>query len=111
PPRTRHSFPTRRSSDLSLLEKGPEARCVAVRRKAHDFVLIGVEVESEMQSDNGIKNADGVSSGDFPEFFEFAIMGMINRGALHFAHAVDDHNQAVVPPGAKIGACCVSQMV
>ena len=64
-----------------------------------------------MQSDNGIKNADGVSSGDFPEFFEFAIMGMINRGALHFAHAVDDHNQAVVPPGAKIGACCVSQMV
>ena len=52
-----------------LLEQGAEARGVAVGRKAHDFVLISVEVESEMQGDHGIKNTDGIAGGDFLQFF------------------------------------------
>src|SRR5690349_4677803 len=90
-----------------LLEEWPEARRVAVGRKAHDLVLVCVEVKSEMQGHNGIENANGISSRSFLEFFELAVAGMINRSTLNLSHAIDDQDQTLVPTGAKIGACGV----
>src|ERR671922_586619 len=44
-----------------LLKEGAETRGIAVGSEAHDFVFIGVEVESKMQGDDGIKNADRIA--------------------------------------------------
>lgn len=91
-----------------LLEKGAEARGIAVGREAHDLVFVRVEIESEVQSDRGIEDADGIAGRHFLQLFQFSVAGMIDRGALHFAHAVDDENQALLPPRAKISACGMS---
>ena len=94
-----------------LLEERAKARRVTVGRQTHDLVLVCVEVESKMQSYCGIENADGITGRHFFQPFQLSVAGMIDRGALHLSHAVNDENQALFPTRAKISACRMSQVM
>ena len=46
---------------------------------------------------SGIQDADGVFCGDFVQLVDLVAVRMVCRGAVSFAHAVNDHDQAFVP--------------
>ncbi len=44
-------------------EEIAEAGGITIRREAHDFVLVGIEIEAEVERDQRIENPDGILRG------------------------------------------------
>ena len=82
-----------------LGKKPAEARRVAVRREAHDLVLVGVEVEAEMEGDERVKNADGIVGGNGANLLQLSVVKVVDAQALHLAHGVVDDDEALIPAG------------
>ncbi len=80
-----------------LLEKVPIARGIAVRRQSHDFVFVGIEIESEMQRDHRIQNSDRILCGDLGQLVDLIALGAIRGHAVRLAHSIEHDDQALVP--------------
>src|SRR5208337_2588282 len=63
-------------------KKPAEARRVAVRRKAHDLVLVGVEVKAEMEGDERVKNAHGIVGGHGANLLQLSAVKIVDAEAL-----------------------------
>ena len=94
-----------------LVEERAKPGGIPVGREPHDFVLVRVEVEPQVQCNQRIQNPDGIICRDLLELVEPAVVSTKNRCALHFAHRIDHNNEAVVPAGRVISACRMRQMM
>ena len=95
----------------SLFEERAKTLRISIRGEPHDFIFVGVEIETEMKCNQGIENPDGILRRNFVELVEFAVMRVIYRGALRFTHAIQNNDQALVPAGGEVGARRVRQMM
>src|ERR1019366_9542535 len=110
-PENRNSKRTIGAQFHGFFKESAEALGIAVRRQPHDLVLIGVEIEAEVQRDQGIENANGIVGGNFAQLLELAAAKLEYGQALHLSHGIVDDHQAFVPPGRKCGAGGVREMM
>src|SRR5450631_3150676 len=82
-----------------LLKQSAEASAIPVGRQAHDFVLVGIEVESEMECDQRIEDPDGVVGTYGMEFLKLAIVKIVDADTLGFSHGVVHNDEALIPSG------------
>ena len=94
-----------------LLKEGAEARRIAVRREAHDFVFVGVEIEAEMEGDERVENADGIVGADGAQLFHLAVVKVVDGKALNLAHGVVDDDERFIPARSVSGARGVGQVM
>ena len=90
-----------RLQDERIVEEGGESLGVPVRRQPHDLVLVGVEVEAEMQRHDRVEDPDRVRRRDPQQRLEMAVAHVIRGPAVGLAHAVDHDHGALVPTGGE----------
>src|ERR1035441_5686469 len=65
-----------------FLEERPEPGRVSIRRQPHDFVFVGVEIETEVKGDEGIQNSNRVIRRDSPYQVQFASAALVDGSAV-----------------------------
>jgi hypothetical protein len=54
-----------RKQSHCVFEKSAKTLRISIRGEPHDFVLVGIEVETQVKSDQRIENANGILRGNF----------------------------------------------
>src|SRR5689334_24221170 len=65
-----------------FLKECAKAGGISIGSEPHDLVLVRIEIESEMQRNQGIQNSDRIHSGYLRKRIEFSMAAQICRGAL-----------------------------
>src|SRR5581483_4652596 len=84
---------------------------IAIGREAHDLVLVGVEIETEVQSDQRVENADGIEGGDLVQLRHGSAGSGVDGGTMGFPHAVDDNDETFAEARGVGGAGGVGEMM
>jgi hypothetical protein len=75
---------------------------IPIRCKAHDLVLVGIEIEPQVKSHDRVQDADRVGSRYSVNGGKRACLGVVDRSPVSLAHPVDDEHEAFIPARGQV---------